>query len=199
MRRGPDASAVDRRLAGAGPGSGLFRRDRFLGSTRALKAWLEDGPASRARGDTIFWSQASVKLRPRYYEQEVIDMREFASKERVSRRLGDATAGRATELDRECGPEYEVSAAAAQGEGTVRKRTELPSSVIVSSIRELLEQHPHFRGRTSLLAIESIGGSIVLSGRLPSYYLKQLLQEAVKGSFDVTNIDNHVEVDWPTS
>jgi hypothetical protein len=25
------------------------------------------------------------------------------------------------------------------------------------------------------------------------------LQEAVKGSFDVTKIDNHVEVDWPTS
>jgi hypothetical protein len=38
---------------------------------------------------------------------------------------------------------------------------ELSSSAIVSSIRGLLEQHPHFRGRTSLLNIESIGGSIV--------------------------------------
>ena len=126
-------------------------------------------------------------------------MRGMARKDRVSCRRGDAMAGRTTAIGRERGPEHEVSAAAAQGESTVQKRTELPSSVIVSSIRELLEQHPHFRGRTSLLTIESIGGSIVLSGRLPSYYLKQLLQEAVKASFDVTKIDNHVEVVWPTS
>ncbi len=125
-------------------------------------------------------------------------MRELAPRDRVSPGHGDAMAGRATELGRERGPEYKISAAAAQGEGTVQKRTELPSSVIVSSIRQLLEQHPHFRGRTSLLTIESFGGSIVLSVHLPSYYLKQLLQEAVKGSFDVTKIDNHVEVDWPT-
>ena len=77
-------------------------------------------------------------------------------------------------------------------------REELPRSAVVSSIRELLEQHPHFRGRTSLLKIESIGGSIVLSGRLPSYYLKQLLQEAIKENVDIAQIDNHVEVMWPT-
>ncbi len=78
-------------------------------------------------------------------------------------------------------------------------REQSSSSAIVSSIRQQLEQHPHFRGRTSLLKIESVGGSIVLSGRLPSYYLKQLLQEAVKGSVNVMKIDNHVEVVWPTS
>ncbi len=126
-------------------------------------------------------------------------MRELTPKDRVSPGLGYATAGGATEIGRERSSDSKVLAAAAQCEGTIQKRTDLPSSTIVSSIRQLLEQHPHFRGRTSLLTIESIGGSIVLSGRLPSYYLKQLLQEAVKGSFDVTKIDNHVEVDWPTS
>jgi hypothetical protein len=70
---------------------------------------------------------------------------------------------------------------------------------IVASIRERLEQHPHFRGRTSLLTIESIDGAIVVSGRLPSYYLKQLLQEAIKEIPDVSQIDNHVDVVWPTS
>jgi hypothetical protein len=75
---------------------------------------------------------------------------------------------------------------------------DVPNNEIVSSIRERLEQHPHFRGRTSLLQIEEIGGAIVVSGRLPSYYLKQLLQEAIKGSPDVTKVDNHVDVVWPT-
>ena len=126
-------------------------------------------------------------------------MRELAPKSRASRGLGDAMAGRATELGGECSADPRVPAAQAQREGTVQNHTDLPSSLIVSSLRERLEQHPHFRGRTSLLKIESIGGSIVLSGRLPSYYLKQLLQEAVKEHLDVTQIDNHVEVVWPTS
>lgn len=64
-------------------------------------------------------------------------------------------------------------------------------------IRERLEQHPSFRGRSSLLGIESAGGSIVLSGRLPSYYLRQLLQEAVMALPEVANVDNRVDVEWP--
>ena len=64
----------------------------------------------------------------------------------------------------------------------------------VSRIRERLEDHPHFRGRTQLLKIEEIGRSIVLSGRLPTYHLKQLLQEAVKAIPDVEHIDNCVDV-----
>jgi osmotically-inducible protein OsmY len=64
----------------------------------------------------------------------------------------------------------------------------------VSQIRERLEDHPHFRGRTHLLKIEAIGRSIVLSGRLPTYHLKQLLQEAVKATPGVAHIDNRVDV-----
>jgi hypothetical protein len=64
----------------------------------------------------------------------------------------------------------------------------------VSRIRERLEDHPHFRGRTHLLQVEAIGRSIVVSGRLPSYYLKQLLQEAIKAIPGVVHIDNRVDV-----
>ena len=66
----------------------------------------------------------------------------------------------------------------------------------VSRIRERLEDHPHFRGRTHLLQIEAIGGSVVVSGRLPTYYLKQLLQEAVRAIPDVAHIDNRVDVTY---
>ena len=68
---------------------------------------------------------------------------------------------------------------------------------MASLIRERLEEHPHFRGRTRLLKIESIGGCVVVSGRLPSYHLKQLLQEAIRLIPDVEEIDNQVEVVWP--
>ena len=127
-------------------------------------------------------------------EQEAMDVKELAPKDRVSPGLGDLATGRATERHGECGPDPDVPVGPAQREDADHNHTELRSSAIVSSIRARLEQHPHFRGRTSLLTIESIDGAIVLSGRLPSYYLKQLLQEAIRESPDVTKIDNHVEV-----
>lgn len=65
---------------------------------------------------------------------------------------------------------------------------------MVSLIRERLERHPHFRGRTHLLHIESIDGGVIVSGRLPTYHLKQLLQEAIKALPDVEHVDNRVEV-----
>ena len=81
--------------------------------------------------------------------------------------------------------------------GAVRGNTDSSIATIVFSIRERLEQHPHFRGRTSLIQIELVEETIVLSGSLPSYYLKQLLQEAIMPMPDVTDIDNRVLVTWP--
>ena len=75
---------------------------------------------------------------------------------------------------------------------------ESPGNAIVPLIRERLEQHPSFRGRSALLRVELVGGSIVLSGRVPSYYLKQLLQEAVMAIPEVTAVDNRVDVLWPS-
>ena len=75
--------------------------------------------------------------------------------------------------------------------------TELLTIGLVSLVRAGLELHPHFRGRASLLVIELVDQTIVLSGSLPSYYLKQLLQEAVRGVPGVVGIDNHVLVMRP--
>jgi hypothetical protein len=66
----------------------------------------------------------------------------------------------------------------------------------VSRIRERLDSHPHFRGRTHLLQIEAISGSVVVSGRVPTYHLKQLLQEVIKAIPDVAHIDNRVSVTY---
>ena len=70
---------------------------------------------------------------------------------------------------------------------------------VVSLIRERLDKHPHFRGRTHLIQVRANGGSLVLSGRVPTYYLKQLLQEVVKLLPDIREIDNRVDVQWPQS
>jgi hypothetical protein len=64
----------------------------------------------------------------------------------------------------------------------------------MSRIRERLDSYPQFRGRTHLLQIEAISGSVVVSGRVPTYYLKQLLQEAIRAIPDVTHIENRVDV-----
>lgn len=73
----------------------------------------------------------------------------------------------------------------------------LPARGTVSLIRERLERHPHFRGRSTLLEIELIEETIVLSGCLPTYYLKQLLQEVIRLTPAVTTIDNRVTVMRP--
>ena len=78
------------------------------------------------------------------------------------------------------------------------RRTDNDVTPILLSVRERLENHPHFRGRASLLNIELAAETIVLSGRLPSYYLKQLLVEAIKGVPGVVDIEDHVDVLWPT-
>jgi osmotically-inducible protein OsmY len=71
------------------------------------------------------------------------------------------------------------------------------STGLASQARARLEQHPHFRGRTAVIAIQTSGDTLVLSGCLPSHYLKQLLQEALKAVPGVAAIDNQVNVTWP--
>jgi len=60
--------------------------------------------------------------------------------------------------------------------------------------RERLEEHPHFRHRSASVMIESRGGTLVLTGRLPSCYLKEVLQEALATLPGVATIDNQVNV-----
>lgn len=58
---------------------------------------------------------------------------------------------------------------------------------------ELLELHPHFRGRGRFVRFTCDGNCLTLGGCLPSYYLKQLAQEAIR-EIDEVEIVNQIMV-----
>ena len=60
----------------------------------------------------------------------------------------------------------------------------------------LLDQHPHFRGRSQFVGVELVDGTLVLTGQLPSFHLKQLAQEALRALADV-RINNQINVASP--
>jgi len=126
-----------------------------------------------------------------------IRMVELHTENRLSDRLGEATHGIATKLGGEPVRDRMVPADSSHVVGAGQNNTDLPRTAFELFIRERLEQHPHFRGRTSLFQIGLVEGTIVLSGRLPSHYLKQLLQEAIRLMPGVVDIDNRVFVMRP--
>ncbi len=67
-------------------------------------------------------------------------------------------------------------------------------SCLTEIARRKLEQHPHFHGHTGHLHIAQRGSTLCLSGRLPSFYLKQLVQEALLSLPGVREIDNGIDV-----
>ena len=68
---------------------------------------------------------------------------------------------------------------------------------LASTARDRLEGNAYFRGRSRAIRIDEQDGTLVLNGRLPSFYLKQLLQTVLSGIDGVKRIDNRVEVFWP--
>lgn len=68
---------------------------------------------------------------------------------------------------------------------------------LVALARQQLESHPHFRGRTGGVQIELCGRTLVLSGRLPTFYLKQLVQEAIRRLPGVQHVRNEIDVVSP--
>ena len=60
--------------------------------------------------------------------------------------------------------------------------------------RQHLEHHPHFRGRVNDVFIEHEGRTLCLTGRLPTFYLKQLVQEAVRHVPGVQHVRNLIDV-----
>jgi osmotically-inducible protein OsmY len=60
--------------------------------------------------------------------------------------------------------------------------------------RQHLERHPHFRGRIRGVKIKHEGRNLYLSGRLPTFYLKQLVQEAVRHVPGVDFVYNEIDV-----
>ncbi len=60
--------------------------------------------------------------------------------------------------------------------------------------RQYLESHPHFRGRTNGVRIVHEGPDLFLTGRLPTFYLKQLVQEAMRHVPGVQYVYNRIDV-----
>jgi hypothetical protein len=126
-------------------------------------------------------------------------MIELDTENRLSDQLGKATDGLGSKLRGEPIRGRAVPAAPSPLVGVAQKSGGFRNTALLLLIEERLEIHPHFRGRASLVTIELVEETLVLSGRLPSHYLKQLLQEAIRGVPGVEDIDNQVDVLWPAS
>lgn len=68
---------------------------------------------------------------------------------------------------------------------------------IERKVNQLLEQQPHFRGRQFRLQCTCDDGNLYLSGKLPSYYFKQVAQEVVRRVEGAWNIFNEIVVTSP--
>ena len=105
----------------------------------------------------------------------------------------------ATNVDAEAVRNKTVVVQLAQAAARARSMRPPSNEELELLIRGRLEQHPHFRGRTFPLHVESVAGRIVLSGRLPSRYLKQLLHAVICGIPGVVDIDDQVSVMRPNA
>ena len=76
-------------------------------------------------------------------------------------------------------------------------RTKMLGNKIKDAARQTLEQNELFRGRSGLIRIDEQDGVLTLEGRLPSYYLKQMLQTVLRDVDGVKKIENRVAVDRP--
>lgn len=71
--------------------------------------------------------------------------------------------------------------------------SESPSPELVNRARQTLALHGQFRSAESLTFVLQ-GEVLVVRGTVPSFYLKQMLQIALKDLAGVSRIDNQVEV-----
>lgn len=65
---------------------------------------------------------------------------------------------------------------------------------IAEHARDVLSHHPHFVGRADSFKFEFAEDRLIVSGQVPTFYLKQLLQAALKGFGEIGRIDNRVVV-----
>ena len=74
------------------------------------------------------------------------------------------------------------------------RRPILGSRQLVNRVVATLRRHPCFRTHSGDVAVHHEGAAIVLEGRVPSFYLKQVLQTAVRGIDGVGEVVDHVHV-----
>jgi hypothetical protein len=62
--------------------------------------------------------------------------------------------------------------------------------------RTLLATQPYFRGTSYPINVQSFDNVLVVTGRVPSFYLKQVLHTELAGIDGVQRVENQVEVDY---
>lgn len=70
---------------------------------------------------------------------------------------------------------------------------------VTSGAREVLASHPRFYGYVDAIQIEFNRDTLTLSGELPSFYTKQLIQETLRSLDFVGRIENRIRVAYPGS
>ncbi len=71
------------------------------------------------------------------------------------------------------------------------------ASPLVDAAFDVLSRDPHLRYNARFLQIEDRQGTLVLHGRLPSFYLVQVLQTVLGRLDGVKSIENRINVLWP--
>jgi hypothetical protein len=80
-------------------------------------------------------------------------------------------------------------------DAAVRRRNPEPASIDVEHLaRDIVARHCHFRGRADYFQFVKRNDVLTVRGRVPSFYLKQMLQTLLKDLDGVRWIDNQVEV-----
>ncbi len=69
---------------------------------------------------------------------------------------------------------------------------------IESRAKAILAAHPNFLGRSDWVQFQCTNPCLQIQGRLPSFFLKQLVQEAVKRLGHDIRIENRIVVASPT-
>jgi hypothetical protein len=67
---------------------------------------------------------------------------------------------------------------------------------IVREARAMVAALPHFRGSCYPLSYHCYDKVLVVSGRVPSFYLKQLLQSTLANLDGIDRVINEVDVDY---
>ena len=68
---------------------------------------------------------------------------------------------------------------------------------LAGAARKRLEQNAYLRSSLGRIQIDERDGTLVLKGRVPSFYLKQVLQTTLGQMDGVTSIVNRIDVCWP--
>lgn len=80
------------------------------------------------------------------------------------------------------------------GVSAQRQRPERTEVNVAHRAHDLLAGHAHFRGRAHGFSFTQQGDVLYVTGRVPTYYLKQMLQTALRNLDGVARIENHVDV-----